>query len=178
MERFNDVLMAADCSTNSIKLTFTQEVEFDQVQDAWGWVNSADANYIVLVTENARCNIADGDPTVRQPWHVTSAQFDDTTNVVTLTAESKTWSEAFSDWRLKLNTRGLLPQGPRGINKRLTISADPSIDLSQDFSGLGFEMEDEGGSDVTGSVSCDPCYTSGSIDFDIDIVPYPLEARK
>lgn len=64
MERFDDVLHAAQCTKNSVKLTFTQEVEFDQVEKAWSWVNDADTNYIVFVTESSRCNIDDGDATV------------------------------------------------------------------------------------------------------------------
>jgi hypothetical protein len=109
LERFSDVLHAAKCSNNSVKLTFTQEVAFDQMHEEWKWIDDADENYVILVTESDRCNIADGNPSVRQPWHVTNATFDDDTNEVTLTSEPRTWDQASSNWHLKLDTRGILP---------------------------------------------------------------------
>lgn len=61
LERFSHVLQAAECSNNSVKLTFVQEVEFDKVHQGWQWIDDAVENYVILVTENDRCNIADGD---------------------------------------------------------------------------------------------------------------------
>jgi len=44
-----------------VEFTFLSEVNFDRVQKEWGWINDAEDHYLVLVTENARCNIPDGD---------------------------------------------------------------------------------------------------------------------
>lgn len=187
LERFSDVLQAAECSTNSVKLTFAQEVEFDQVHQAWQWIDDADENYVILVTENDRCNVADGDSTVRQPWHVSSATFNDDTNEVILTAEPRTWDQAFSNWHLKLDTRGILPQSEqrrllrRNVHgqKRAEIDFAVSIPLDTDFSdttaSLSSVDSSNGASRASASINCVNCHTDGSIDVDIDVVPWLLE---
>lgn len=179
MERFGDVLDTAQCSNNSIQFEFMQEVQFVQLQNEWSWVNDAEDNYIVLVTENSRCNIPDGDPTTRQPWHVTSAEFKDANNIVTLAAEPVTWEKAFSDWRLKVKSRGLLPSDSRkrsqhhAFNRRYEILGNPSIPLAHDFSGGELPLE-VGDSSALASITCDPCYTTGSLDFEIDVIPWVM----
>lgn len=184
LERFSDVLQTAECSNNSVKLTFAQEVEFDQVHQAWQWIDDADENYVILVTENDRCNIADGDPTVRQPWHVSSAAFDDGTNKVTLTAEPRTWDQAFSNWHLKIDSRGILPQDEQQkllrrslqVQKRINVDFNESIPLDHDFSGMNASLNYKDGPNnvnrASASISCANCHTDGSIYFDIDVVPW------
>jgi hypothetical protein len=183
LERFSDVLQAAKCNNNSVKLTFHQEVAFDQVHQAWQWIDDADGNYVILVTESDRCNVADGDPSVRQPWHVTSASFNDDTNEVTLTAEPRTWDQAFNNWHLKLDTRGVLSQTQqqkllrRNLQSRKEVGIDynKSIPLDKDFSGSDASLDTlDGPSDVKGidaSITCANCHTDGSIDLDIDVSP-------
>ncbi|KAK3049990.1 hypothetical protein LTR09_008645 [Extremus antarcticus] len=61
LERFQNVLENAKCTKTSVEFTFLSEVNFDRVQKEWGWINDAEDHYLVLVTENARCNIPDGD---------------------------------------------------------------------------------------------------------------------
>lgn len=184
LERFSDVLQAAECINNSVKLTFTQEAEFDQVHQEWQWIDDADENHVILVTENDRCNVADGDPTVRQPWHISSATFDDDTNEVILTAEPRTWDQAFSNWHLKLDTRGILPQEEqqkllrRNVHdqKRAEIDFDMSIPLGMNFSGNTVSLKStEGSSNVnraSASINCADCHTDGSMYVDIDVVPW------
>ena len=163
MERFENVLRAAKCSIDSITFTFTKEVQFDHVKASWGWVNSDVKNYIVLVTESTKCNIPDGDPTVKQPWHITAAHFDDESNTVKLDAEPRTWEQAFSTWKLKMNSKGLLPAHHQpALAKRGSVS----ISLANDFSGSYLTVYDEDDIDV--KLSCDPCSTTGTIDFDIE----------
>jgi hypothetical protein len=174
LERFSDVLQAAKCGKNSVKLTFAQEVAFDHVHKAWQWIDDADENYVILITENDRCNVADGDPSVRQPWHVTSAAFDDDTNEVTLTAEPRTWDQAFSNWHLKLDTRGILAQTEqqkllrRNLQgqKRASIDFDVSIPLDKDFSGEKANLDS-----INATINCANCHTDGSINVDIDVTP-------
>ena len=169
MERFQDVLDNAQCSTGSITLTFNKEVEFDQVQKAWGWVNSADKNYIVLVTENAQCNMPDGDPSSRQPWHIKHATFDDGKNTVTLSAEPKTWEDAFSHWHLRVSSKGIVPRGiHRSLVKRIGYNGTASLPLAFDFSSPTLSLGDTELHN-SASIACSSCYTTGSLDFDIDV---------
>jgi hypothetical protein len=146
-----------------------KEIQFDRVQKEWQWINDADDHYLVLVTENSRCNMPDGDPTQRQPWHVTKAAFDDSKNMVTLTAKPKTWEDAFSSWHLRVSSRGLLRQSTHPSPRRLKRDEDMSLNLAANFSTEPIEFVDDEDSGSSASIACDPCYTTGSLDFDVDI---------
>ena len=177
MARFQDVLHHAKCSHNSIKFTFKKEVAFDQVHEAWQWINDADDNYVVLVTENSQCNVPDGDNTSRQPWHITRAIFDDSKNTVTLTAKSKTWENAFSHWHLKIDSTGLLSRSQQRLTKRLGIDESFSLSLAASLPADPIDLTEEG-DDISASVACDPCYTTGSLDFKVDATyrfPFSLD---
>lgn len=168
-ERFDRVLENAECTATSVKLKFNKEIHFDQIQSEWSWVNQQHDNYIVLVTDNARCNMPDGDPTVRQPWHVKRIDFNDGDNTVTLSAEPKTWEDAFDHWSLKVSSHGIIPHTQqRALKKRIGYDGTASIALAADFSTDTITLED-GDMGTSGSVSCNPCYTTGSLDFDIDV---------
>ena len=165
LERFEDVLEKAKCTHTSVQFTFNKEVQFDTVQKAWEWINNAEDNYLVLVTENERCNMPDGDPSQRQPWHVTKAAFDDAKNVVTLEATPKTWEDAFSSWHLRVSSRGLLPQDHhtrRSPQKRWDDSY--SLSLAANFSTESLEFDGS-----MASIACNPCYTTGALDFAVDV---------
>ncbi|KAK3713446.1 hypothetical protein LTR37_008404 [Vermiconidia calcicola] len=174
MERFQDVLDDAKCSLDSIKLTFKKEVQFDLVQQEWQWVNDVDMNYIVLVTENARCNMPDGDRTSRQPWHIKTAVFDDQHNIVTLSAQPKTWEDAFSSWHLRVSSKGIGPhasQHRHGLSKRIGYNGTESLALAATLPADAMPLTDEN-DDIAVSIACTSCYTTGSLDFDIDVVWY------
>ncbi|KAK3724921.1 hypothetical protein LTR37_000969 [Vermiconidia calcicola] len=174
MERFQDVLDDAKCSPDSIKLTFKKDVQFDLVQQEWQWVNDVDMNYIVLVTENARCNMPDGDRTNRQPWHIKTAVFDDQHNVVTLSAQPKTWGDAFSHWHLRVSSKGIGPhalQHRNGLSKRIAYNGTESLALAATLPADAIPLTDEN-DEIAASIACTACYTTGSLDFDIDVVWY------
>lgn len=170
MERHKDVLNTAKCDKDTVVLTFDY-AHFDQVKQAWSWVNDDTANHIILVTDNADCNIPDGDPTLRQPWEVSSISFDKPTGHVTLEATPKTWQEAFgTSWRLQGGNKPIVNNPTRSgsaHDKRITISGSPSVNLAHDIGGIGVDID---GTDL--KLSCDPCSTTGSLDFKFDIVPY------
>ena len=167
MERFQDVLDNAKCSDNSIQFKFKKEVAFDLVQKEWKWINDADSNYVVLVTENARCNAPDGDHTNRQPWHIKTAAFNDATNTVTLTAEPKTWEDAFSHWHLKVDSKGLVPR--HRLAKRIGWENETfSLPLAASLPPLPLEFTGDD-DEIAASVTCSSCYTTGSLDFLVDV---------
>lgn len=167
MERFQDVLDNAKCSHDLIQFKFKKEVSFDLVHKEWQWINDADDNYLVLVTESARCNVPDGDRTSRQPWHIRSAVFDDSTNTVTLNAQPKTWENAFSHWHLKVDSKGLVPRGR--LNKRLGWENQTfSLPLAASLPSLPIEFTDDEG-EISASVACSSCYTTGELDFLVDV---------
>jgi hypothetical protein len=173
MERFQDVLDHAKCSDNSVKFTFKKEVAFDLVQKDWQWVNDAHNKYIVLVTENAKCNAPDGDHTSRQPWHIKAAAFDNSKNTVTLTAQPKTWENAFSHWHLKVDSKGLLPHIPHPrhrLAKRLGIDNKTiSLNLAATLPSDPIDLTSDDDGEIAASIACNPCYTTGSLDFLVDV---------
>lgn len=177
MERFGAALSKAKCSSNSVTFTFPTKSHFDNIKEEWSWVNSATDNYIVLVTENARCNVVDGDPGTRQPWHVTSAIFDPSSYTATLRAEPKSWQAAFSDWRLTVKTRGILPAGAKvkrddtTLHRRYNITGSSSVNLTTDLSNRQLLLGDEDGGGSEANIACADCGTTGDIDFELDVVP-------
>ena len=179
MERFSDVLDAAECASDCVMLKFKDaEVDFDRVRAEWAWVNEQEEHYIVLVTESERCNVPDGDGTDRQPWHVKSIDFDDDSNTVTLRAEPKTWRDAFDHWRLRVSSASARPAGHGfSLRKRIGYDDTTSVDLAADFSTDAVEFEDAG-SETAGTVSCDPCYTAGQMEFDVDVTWWFFEGLK
>lgn len=176
MERFSSVIQTAECSPTSVKLKFNEEVQFDEVQKAWQWVNDAEDHYIVLVTESAQCNVADGDDTIRQPWHVKNIVFDDNSNVITLSAESKTWEEAFTNWHLRVDSRGLIEpqqrkrQAKRDDNGLLHKDHRVSLEKAWPNNPITLRAKDQGVS-ATASVSCTSCGTRGSMHYILDASP-------
>ena len=157
MERFRDAVDVT-CSPNSIQLTVNNKAHFKEIQREWGWVNDAEENYIILITEND-C-LADDSDLDRQPWHITHATFDTSTKVVSLAAEPKTWQDALGYWNLHVSSKGLSTYG--SPSKRSLLGADKTISISLDhpFGGDPIALSD------IASIACNPCDTHGSLDFD------------
>lgn len=114
---------------------------------------------------------------MRQPWHVRWIEFEDADNTVVLSAEPKTWEDVFEHWELKVSSRGLVPGFQQMLEKRIGYEGTKSVDLAADFSTQPVALEDVDG-DIAGTVSCNPCYTTGSLDFDIDVVWYLFKGLK
>ncbi|KAK5174166.1 uncharacterized protein LTR77_001246 [Saxophila tyrrhenica] len=161
LERFQNVLQHAKCTPESVTFTFLKEVNFDTVQREWSWINDADEHYLVLVTENARCNVPDGDPTNRQPWKVSKATFDDETNTVVLTAEPRTWQNAFEQWHLKVSSQAINAASNSSLVKRWGTDEEVQFPLAADFSTDPIALYSDDSTSSTGSISCNPCYTTG-----------------
>ncbi|KAK3049991.1 hypothetical protein LTR09_008646 [Extremus antarcticus] len=95
-----------------------------------------------------------------------------TTNKVTLTAKPKTWEDAFDHWQLKISSKGITPQSAhssRSLVKRIGYNGTQSLSLDANFATDPIELTSSDDSDATASIGCDPCYTTGSLDFDIDV---------
>lgn len=176
LERHIDIFNTAQCTRSSVQLSFDDE-HYREAQNAWSWVNQDTLNYIILVTDNDDCNVPDGDPGSRQPWHVTEIHFDDGLNLVTFAAQPITFEEAFSDWRLQGGSKTLVTNPihssyGRNLNKRFKIAGKPKINLASDFSKIGVNLKDTKAGSLR--IECNPCYSKGSLDFNIDVVPWAL----
>lgn len=174
LERHQDIFTHAKCSGHSVELTFGKDsTHFQQAKQAWSWINDHTSNYVVLVTDNAQCNVPDGDPTLRQPWYVTYVEFDQKQNRMVFTAKPVEWQHAFPDARLIASSSPLVKHAKRaaedGLWKRIEIKEDPYIPIDHDFSDLQVQL---GTAEDHLKVSCNPCNTAGRIEFMIDVVPW------
>ena len=199
MERFSDSLKSTSCGSNNVKFTFDNKAAFNGAQREWQWLNKDPDNYVILVTEVDSCvkNLGQSHSTVkgtnmtgtRQPHKVTSASFDKGSLTATFTGSAEPWADLLGmSYRLKISSRGIMTHFPKGehgsrngsshsshqhdsrdLEKRITVDKSATIDLTHDFSGNIFSKQID---DVTASLDCQPCGTSGTLDFEIDIVPF------
>lgn len=173
MEEFGDVVENAVCDeAGVIGLTFTKDIEFRQVREEWQWINGNDDHTVVLITETERCDRNSTDGTARQPWLIRNVAFDNTQNNVELTGKPVSFQEAFGKaWHVSI-ARDHQPTP-------LLASRDKQpaqISLNSDFSGVGMNLPPAlalaqvlTSDDPIGMLSCDPCYTKGELDLEIDI---------
>ena len=162
LERFRNAVTATTCSASTIDIALEKEMSFDGLQAAWAWVNGADEHYIVFVT--GECPEYDDDGIGKQPWHVTSASFDDTYNVVTLSATPVPWEDAFQRWHLHVSSRSLIAPQPNVLSVRdITQGA---ISLAADFSSQPFPLGSQAGAPT---IACSPCGITGDLNYDFDI---------
>lgn len=81
---------------------------------------------------------------------------------------------------MTVKSRGILPTGTKvkrdepTLSRRYTISRAPSIDLSTDIGDVKLTMGGESTGGGEASISCSDCSTSGSIDFELDVVPWAI----
>ncbi|KAI5371177.1 hypothetical protein Slin15195_G020490 [Septoria linicola] len=175
MEDFGDVIDEARCGEKgTIGLTFQKDIEFQQVKEEWQWLNEGANRTVILITENENCDRNGTDGTTRQPWSITKAVFETTDNHVNLKAEPVSFEQAFGkNWNLKIQ-RDTAPAMAHDLTRRGGHLAH--IPLNQNFSGVGINIPSSlslmtliGKGDPVGTLTCDPCYTKGQLDFDIDI---------
>jgi hypothetical protein len=161
MDRFTDYLETVDCSDTGVTLSFSNQTSYQTAKDAWTWVGDALMNNYIMVVEGGYCG-----PT-RQPYQVVDIDFDDSSMSASMTGYPQAWIEAFPGYNLHINSQGLIPSNS-SLSKRLTGSADLSIDLTHNFDGTLFSKTVD---DVTFELDCVNCGTAGSFHFDVNIVP-------
>ncbi|CAK4031671.1 Hypothetical predicted protein [Lecanosticta acicola] len=174
--RLDGLLDWANCTDHSIRLQFLPEVEFQKIRQDWEWVNTAQKNYIIFVTTNSHCDRGPHDPGFLQPWHVSEAHFDSEENSIKIVAEPKEPKEAFQNWHLQANSKGILPDRPakRGFSSHGGM-VDVSVHIPQVGYGFGSGLiiQDTviGTQKPGGSILCDGCTIHGSLHMKFDIQP-------
>lgn len=173
--RFEKILNSAKCTNDSVELHFAKEAEFQKIRADWGWVNSEEDNYVILVTTSSHCDVGPQAPGYLQPWHVKAAEFDDAKNKVILAAEPREPKDAFKDWHFKANSRGILPHshGRRGVKKGVDFNwTIPEVGFGvgngADGMGLIINGEIESLNPPEGAILCEGCSIWGSMDVALD----------
>ncbi|KAF2206623.1 hypothetical protein CERZMDRAFT_103151 [Cercospora zeae-maydis SCOH1-5] len=173
LEHFDDVTSTAKCEKEGkVELTFDREVQFQQIQAEWEWINQGKDHAVILITENEHCDRNNTDGSPRQLWKAAKADFDDKTNTVHLTAQPINFAEAFGkNWHLNIHRDE--PTTP--LYKRISSSAH--ISLNNNFSGYGLTVPSSslGPTELLshapplGSLTCSNCAITGAIDFSLSL---------
>ncbi|RPB29170.1 hypothetical protein L211DRAFT_817495 [Terfezia boudieri ATCC MYA-4762] len=103
MERFEGLTKAVDCSIEkdgSIGLTLLDQKGFEYAKKAWDWINAADNDEFIMVTDHEGC--APGNE--RKAYHVYNIEYDTKNLVVKLFATHAPWEEIAGNYDLKFAT--------------------------------------------------------------------------
>lgn len=160
MENFDGMLTAVECTNGTVAMTFESDATFAYAQRVWDWVNGADNRSFVMVAGPGDC----GNNTNRQPYVVSSIQYDEVANKATLAATEGDWTSIAHSYELVVgsvaqNATGPLPKHKRDIEK--TSSIDFNHDMTGSF-GLGIGKLDA-------RITCLNCSTTGQFDMEFKI---------
>ena len=158
MEEFDGMLTSVHCTPRGMTLKFEDDSTFAHAQRVWDWVNGADNHTFLMIAGKGDC----GDNPHRIPYLVSSIAYDERANVARLKATTGSWQDLAHSYELHV---GSIPNaGDLGLRKR-DYTTDAAIDLSAD---LSFKTKVKTGP-VFGELVCDPCFTSGKVDFEFII---------
>ncbi|KAF8424852.1 hypothetical protein EV426DRAFT_701116 [Tirmania nivea] len=115
MERFEGLTKAVDCSIDQdgfIGLTLLDRGGFEYAKNAWDWINAADDDEFIMVTDHEGC--APGDE--RKAYHIHNVEYDTKNLVIKLFATHAPWEEIAGNYDLKFATyqgKGKVPRSSR-----------------------------------------------------------------
>ncbi|KAF2683210.1 hypothetical protein K458DRAFT_432549 [Lentithecium fluviatile CBS 122367] len=156
MEKFDGMLTAVECKNDTIAMTFENDATFAYAQQVWDWVNGADNRSFVMVAGPGDC----GNHTNRQPYVVSSIQYDEAANKATLAATEGEWTAIAHSYNLVV---GSVAQNT--TKQKRDIEDTSSIDFNHDMTGsfgLGIGKLDA-------RITCLNCSTTGQFDMEFKI---------
>jgi hypothetical protein len=164
MENFDGMLTAVECNNATIAMTFESDATFNYAQQTWDWVNGAANRSFVMVAAPGNC----GNNTNRQPYVVSSIQYDETANKATLAATKGNWTTIAHSYDLVVGSVAQNASGPsvqNGTKHKRDIEDTSSIDFNHDMTGsfgLGIGKLDA-------RITCLNCSTTGQFDMEFKI---------
>ncbi|KAI9680773.1 MAG: hypothetical protein M1817_004213 [Caeruleum heppii] len=171
MENFDGMLTSVDCGAQGLTLGFEDDTSFAYAQRVWDWVNGAENHTFLMVVGKGDC----GSNKNRLPYLVSSIAYDEERNIASLTATEGSWKDLAHSYELRV---GRVPMSTDLGLQRRDWTKDASMGLSAD---LGFKTKVQTGP-VSGELQCNPCYTTGNINFEFVIktsyqIPVGLRIR-
>jgi hypothetical protein len=163
MERFDGMLKSVSCGSPNMVLTFNSEASFQYAIHAWNWVNEAESNSFLLITNYAGC----APDEQRLPYYIDGLHYDEPNFTAYLHAERREWSDVALTFDLDVGT--LAVPAPSAANASSNSSGGV---LTRRQSGAGnwpvtssfnqnlFSANISG---ITVGLNCIDCGTSGSI---------------
>jgi len=158
LESLGDQITSVQCSGNSISLQIDDASVFEQVYNLWGWTNNHDNNTVIVVAGSGQC----GSNEDRVPFNISSIDYQNATNTAVLSGTQVDWTDVASNYDLHISS-----SAQPGLSRR-DYKDNWNLDFNHElgFGNWTFPI------DKTYSVglTCKTCYTTGSFDFDFDIV--------
>lgn len=162
MEHFDDMVTSVSCGNTSIEMTFPDNAAFAYAQRVWDWVNGADNHSFVMVVGPGDC----GSNEYRIPFVISTLQYDEVANKATLGASQSTWTAISHTYDL---TIGSAPPANTTTQESSLLprhtDKGTSIDFTHDLAGSLSLAQ----GDLSASLTCLNCSTSGSFDVQFKI---------
>jgi hypothetical protein len=159
MEEFDGMLTAVECEADHISMTFEDDATFAYAQRVWDWVNGADNHSFVMVAGAGDC----GNNTERIPYMISSMEYDEEANKVTLSSTETNWTSISRSFDL---TVGQVVQTPAiDTRRRRDIDKSASIDFVHTFP-FSFALRAQG---LEGRIACTNCSSTGSFDMEFKV---------
>ncbi|KAF9692544.1 hypothetical protein EKO04_009649 [Ascochyta lentis] len=182
VENFAKRMKSISCGTpgKPIVLEFSDVDSLSYAKSAWKWVDDADVNHFILVTEPDMCYKGDN----RSPYLVSGIKFDDAKLSAEITAEEKPWDEVAQHFKLNLGHEYVDPATANVTHPHLARREDDgkAMDISHTFSGNLFNYAKDSKETAGMALSADlELTTEGTIiaDFDVEknFLKIPTDAK-
>jgi hypothetical protein len=190
MERFASELKSVDCGSNMV-MTFTSNSTFQNAITSWSWVNFNEQRTFILIANYAGCS----PDNARQPWVVSSVDYDLAHFVVHLNATQKSWPEIARTFSLDFG-KYKPPAGRKRdiIDVTQSFSIDLNYPLPQALlpdTSMSDYLPDSFLSNFDFEIDCDSCGSRGTLelqghiesdiwngisDFTLTVIPHGIEA--
>ncbi|KAM7188949.1 hypothetical protein V8F20_010361 [Naviculisporaceae sp. PSN 640] len=175
-------------SSNTLKLRFAQEADFDDAQDIWKWVNQEEDNHFTLVVGAGACG---WNKNRRVLYTVTDLVYNDEAETAILNVQPTTWKQAAHTYDLTIGQisdlhpakkrqlllsrsgrpRGIFDDIKDGINGAVDTVKDgvtDAVDTVKDGVTDAIDTVKDGVTDVVDSVTSPEVSPDFNIPFDND----------
>lgn len=179
VENFAKRMKSISCGVpgKPMLLEFSDTESLKYAKSAWKWVDNADVNHFVLVTEPDMCYKGDN----RSPYLVSAIKFDDAKLSAEITAEERPWDEVAQQFRLNLGHEYVDPATSNVTHPHLARRGDDGtqMDISHTFNGNLFNYAKDSKETAGMALSANlELTTGGSIIADFDVEKNILQIPK
>jgi hypothetical protein len=154
MERFAQQLSAVNCS-QSMMMSFNSNSSYQSAIQSWNWVNFNEQRTFILIANYPGC----GADNSRQPWVVSSADYDPSHLTVHLNATKKEWTEVAHSYNLDF---GQYSAPAPSKARRMSFDKQINLDLTATLPAA-FTTSVNIVPDLNVGVTCTNCGTKGTL---------------
>ena len=156
MERFEALTKSITCDQSGIFVIFIDDACLQKAKEAWDWANGNDSRTFVLVAGAKQC----GWNQHRQPFVINTVDFDDEALTGNLHGMPKSWKNITHSYDFRLGHGDPVNQTHSKRDSQFNIPFDNTL------SPFSLNLSD---SDVSASLTCVTCGTTGSFTVELAI---------